>query len=235
MKKKTLLKLSILSVLSLTLITPQAAFAQQEIPAEIQQKIDENIRQNEFKIPEHRAWETDMNGNTVEVIPLSERVQTMAPPTGDGYIYSFDRYDPDSVSKNWRYQNMGTFRVANNSAGETKAKYEQQSSSTATWNVTASIKNTASLRAGFLAGTELEVGIQLAAEKNYTAGKTYGVEKTIPAYTTMYLTNYAVGVNTAGKLIYKKYAPGGTSQVGVYTEQVGGTVVSVPDVNIEIN
>ncbi|MGP3788441.1 hypothetical protein [Paenibacillus sp. 1A_MP2] len=234
MKKKTLMKLSILSVLSLTLLTPQAAFAQDGIPADIQKKIDENISQSEFKIPENRAWETDMNGNTVEVTPLSKRIQTMAPPN-DGYIYSFEKYDPNSVAKNWRYQNMGTFRVANTSPGNTTATYTQQSTNTATWNVTSSIKNSAQLKVGFLAGTSLEMGIQLSDAKTYSSGKTYGVSKTIPGNTTIYMTNYAVGVNTAGNLVYKKYAPGGTSQVGIYTEQVGGTVVSIPDVNIEIN
>ncbi|WP_419871428.1 hypothetical protein [Candidatus Pristimantibacillus sp. PTI5] len=237
--KKRMKIFTAFSVLSLTFTLASSVYAEKPIPQYVKDKVETQVKASEYQLPKVQAWETDMNGNTVKVIPLSERVTTsdgisaLAVPN-DGYIYAFDRYDPNGATRNWKYRNAGIFRVVNGLSTISKVTYTQQSTTEVTWSVNSSISGSSTVGNGFLAGITLEYNIGVDRAKTWTKGQQYGVEQEIPAKTTAYLTNYQVGVNSNGILYYKKYAPGGTSQVGVYQETAGGTVISKNDVSIVI-
>ncbi|EJW15163.1 hypothetical protein M5X00_10515 [Paenibacillus alvei] len=221
-------------VLSLTfLLSSQMVFAQasdSDIPEDVLEKA--KAKESHYQAPEPKAWEIDMDGNRTEVVPLSQRVTTMAPPN-DGYKYAFDRYDASRNSKDWNYKSTGTIRVNNALSTSATLSYTQQTTTETTWNVSSAISAKAEVKAGFLAGIEASTSVQVDSTRKWIKGTSYGVGVTVAPKTTAYLTNYAVGVNSNGKLIYKKYASSG-SQIGIYEEAIGGTVVSLDDANVEL-
>lgn len=221
-------------VLSLTfLLSSQMVFAQASdsvIPEDVLEKA--KAKESHYQVPELKAWEIDMDGNRKEVVPLSERVTTLAPPN-DGYKYAFDRYDASRNSKDWTYKSTGTIRVNNALDKPATLSYTQQTTTETKWNVSSSISAKTELSLGFLAGVEASTSLQVDSTKTWTKGTTYGVGIEVSAKTTAYLTNYAVGINSNGKFIYKKYASSG-SQVGIYEETAGGTVISKDDANVEL-
>ena len=101
------------------------------------------------------------------------------------------------------------------------------------WSVSASISGTSTIGNKFLAAVEVKVGAGVGREKMWNSGTTHGINYKVPAKTIYYLTNYQVGYNGGGYLLYNKYHPSGAS-AGVYTESAGGTAVSKNDVNIEL-
>ncbi|PZD96547.1 hypothetical protein DNH61_07020 [Paenibacillus sambharensis] len=236
---KKFLRRTSVAALAVFALTTFSAYAS-EIPSHVQDMADSKVSQKQ-PIPEIRAWETDMNGNKREVVPLSKRsqlsqkgVSIMAPPSGDGYTYSFDSYQPNITTRDWRYKNLGTFRYVNGLSTVATIQYEQQNSTTGTWSVGANISGSTTIKAAFLGKISVEIGGSWDTSREWTKGTKYGASQPIPAKTTAYLTNYQVAANSKGVLVWKKYAPGGTSQVGQYTETAGGYAVSKSDINVEV-
>ncbi|MCP3772017.1 hypothetical protein NLX71_01610 [Paenibacillus sp. MZ04-78.2] len=221
-----------LAVLTLTTSSVYAANDQEKIPRKIQELADSKVSPKQ-PIPELRAWETDLNGNTTEVVPLSQRVQTLSPPS-DGFVYVFSTYNPNYVTKDWRYQNLGTFRYQNSTSAPATIQYEQTYTTAGKWNVGVNISGKSEIKAAFLAKLEVAVGGSWGYERQWTSGTKYGANQTVNPNTTIYLTNYQVGANTSGLLVWKKYSPSGTSLLGTYTETAGGYAVSMSDLNIEV-
>ncbi|MCM3270343.1 hypothetical protein ACJ7K1_04430 [Paenibacillus elgii] len=219
-----------LTVLTLTTSSVYAN-AQEKIPSEVQELADSKVSQKQ-PIPEIRAWETDLNGNITEVVPLSKRISTMGPPS-DGYTYSFESYNPNYVTKDWRYQNLGTFRYQNSTSGDASIQYEQTYTTSGKWNVGVNISGSADIKAAFFAKLTVNLGGSWGYERQWTSGTKYGANQTVKPYTTVFLTNYQVAANSSGILTWRKYASSG-SQVGVYQETAGGYAVSMNDVNIEV-
>lgn len=211
-----------------------ALAAKNENPQGIPQRILDlaESKVEETKLPEVKAWETDTNGNVKEVVPLSERMSTYTPPN-DGYKYSFDTYVHSSGKKNWHYRNAGTFRVNNALSNAATMKYIQQSTATTKWSVSGSISGSATIGNTWIGAVEVELGGTVGRDKTDSEGKTYQVDAKVPAKSVAYLTNYHVGAASNGTLRYKKYSSGG-SQVGIYTENAGGTGISKSDVNVEL-
>ena len=238
----------IFSVLALTTILTLSSFGSfaanasktdNGIPDYVLQLVNQKVEDNKYVIPEAVGYESDVNGNLTKVTPLSQRefsedsISTMSVPN-DGYIYIFNDYIATSASTNWYYRSVGTFRFSNQtSTPVSNVKYEQYSSTTVKWSVSGSISGTATIGTKFLAAVEVKAGVSVGAEKTWNSGTSYGATYTVPAKTIYYLTNYQVGVNAGGQLLYNKYYPNGSS-AGVYTESAGGTAISSNDVNIEL-
>ncbi|WP_416148622.1 hypothetical protein ACM26V_20480 [Salipaludibacillus sp. HK11] len=211
------------------------------IPEYVQELVKKQEAESQFQLPEVKAWEEDLDGTIKEVIPLSERplssmigeVSIMAPPK-DGFVYKFDRYIADSVKRNWTYKSAGTIRIRNTLSTSTQAHYTQQNTTTTKWSVAGEISGSATIGNSFLGAVESKLSISAGRDKSWTSGRTYGVKQKIPARTTAYVTAYAVGANTGGRIAYKKYSPSGTSLVGMYYETKGGTAISKNDASIEI-
>ncbi|GJM80385.1 hypothetical protein HMSSN139_28810 [Paenibacillus sp. HMSSN-139] len=204
---------------------------QDDIPSEIQKLADSKVSKK-LPIPEVKAWETDLNGNTKEVVPLSQRMNLMSPPTGDGFTYLFDGYVPSSVVRDWHYQNLGIYRYVNATGAEASIQYEQQETKYGKWNVSANISGKTEFKVPFLTKLEVTIGGSWGMERGWQKNVKYGAIQKVNPNTTVYLTNYQVAANASGKLQWKKYSPSGTL-VGVYTESAGGYAVSLSDVNIE--
>ncbi|MBQ6447030.1 hypothetical protein KGR20_15750 [Cytobacillus oceanisediminis] len=211
------------------------------IPQEVIDLANEKVEISENEVEEIKAWEEDLNGNITEVTPLSERnngvksgeISLFAPPK-DGYTYSFDSYVKNSPRKDWYFQNLGVFRIANKNTVKAEAQYEQQETVTTNWKVSANLSGKGTIGKSFLAGIEATIGGSYDYSKTTTKGKKYGVKQEVPPKTTHYITAYAVGGYDNGRLRYKKYAPGGSSLVGYYYETASGTAVNKNDVNVEL-
>lgn len=228
---KNLLKLIFATILALVLIIPQTSFAG-AISESVQKQIDEQELASQFPIPELKAWETDMDGNKIEVTPLSERTHLRVP--NDQFVYVFDHYDPNYTQINYSYKQAGTFLAENDSSSAITVTYKQQNSTTKEWTVGGNISGSASVKAGFLGKIEVEMGFNVINVRSWAKGVEYGVEQVIQPYTAKTLINWQVGVDTNGGLVYKKLDSASYSQVGWYTESAGGTVVSMDHVRIQV-
>ena len=152
----------------------------------------------------------------------------------DGYVYSFDHYDPDYVKRNYYYKTVSVFRVKNELPKEVPAEYRVEESKTIKWNVTGNVSGKTTIGNGFLAGVEASGGISVGREKTWSRGWSMVLKPVIPAKSIAYITNYQVGADTNGRLVYRKYSPSGTSWIGNYYESAGGTVINKDDINIEL-
>lgn len=210
-----------------------------DIPKEVLEKVKKTEAENQFIIPETKAWEVSLDGEVTDVTPISEvtenpysGISVMAVPS-DGYNYSFSYYDVNSPKRNWKYKSAGTVRVANTRSTSVNFTYTQQENTTTSWNVSSTISGTTSVKASFLGELELTMGLTTDANKSWSKGTSYGISTSVPGNSTAYLTAYAVGINDYGKLVYKKYTKSG-SLVGYYYESAGGTAISKNDANIEL-
>lgn len=237
---------TVLMVILLISLSTTSVFANTEsanmttgIPKSVLEKADSKVTSNKDEIPEIKAWETDLSGNTIEVTPKSMQLNSKDPvsvfaPPKDGYVYLFNSYISSSAKKNWYYENLGTFRFSNQTSTPIKnVKYEQTISKTSKWSVSSNISGEAKIGNSFLGQIKAKLGAEGAYSRSWTKGNTYGASYTVPARTIYYLTNYQVGLNSNGKLLYNKYHPSGGS-AGVYTESAGGTAVSKSDISIEV-
>lgn len=214
-----------------------------DIPQKVWDKAQQKVDEDAFTLPETKAWEEDLKGNVKEVTPLNQRSDVYSTSDvirysipDDGYTYEFQDYEPASkATRVWHYDIAGIYRVSNKTASTAHATYTQQSSTDVKWSVGSNISGNATIGTSFLGKVEVSLGANVSRDKSYTAGKSYGVSQTIPAKTTVYITNYTVGANSSGKLWYKKYAGGSTgTYIGNYYESAGGTCISDNDINIEI-
>lgn len=232
---KALSRLSLIFVIcfSFNNLLPVQLVNAMSVPDDILDSVENEIQKNHIELPEVKAWEVDLSGNITEVTPLSERMTTMAPPK-DGYVYYFDKYVVNKPKRNWKFKNAGIYRFSNKTNSTATVQYLQESTTTTNWNVTGSIEGSAKIKASFLGEIETKVSVSAGASKTYTKGKTYGATISVPKKTTVYITNYTVGINDSGRLRYKKYSASGTSLVGYYYENAGGTAISKNDVNVEV-
>lgn len=184
-----------------------------------------------------KAWETDINGITKEVIPKSLEVKDnlvlpMAPPK-DSYRYVFSRYTSSSNSKNIRYNRLGDFSVYNSGSSSVTGQYIQQSSKVTSWTVGSNIAAETSIGNSFLAEVKAKLGMSTSRSKTTTAGTSHGVTFSVPAKKTVVATAYRYGGKSSGKLVWNKYSPSG-SLVGVYTESANGTAVDSNGVHVDV-
>ncbi|MGG6309201.1 hypothetical protein [Paenibacillus macerans] len=225
-----------IAVAALALLTMTASngivSAQDSIPSTVQELADSKISKK-IPIPEVRAWETDLNGNTKEVVPLSQRVTPFGPPTSDGFTYTFNTYLPNAQPVyDWHYDKMGIYRYVNGTNAEASIQYEQQDTKSGKWNVSTNLTVSGEFKVPFFTKMSAQIGGSWGMERGWTKGIKYGATQKVNPQTTVYLTNYQVAANSNGKLQWKKYSPSGT-QVGVYEETAGGYAVSLSDINIE--
>ncbi|MEK4472704.1 hypothetical protein NSQ91_05770 [Paenibacillus sp. FSL R7-0048] len=226
-------KIAVTALALLTMSTSSAIVnAQEVVPSKIQELADSKVS-TKLPTPEVRAWETDLNGNTKEVIPLSQRANLKSPPTNDGYSYVFDQYVPTKVERDWHYKNLGIFRYQNGTGGTASIQYEQQNTTSGKWNVSTNISGKTEFQVPFLTKLEVQVGGSWGMERGWIKNVKYGTNQQVLKDTTVYLTNYQVAANASGSLQWKKYSSTGT-MVGVYNESAGGYAVSMSDTNIEV-
>lgn len=234
----------VLMIVCLILVNMTLVFASSEsknistgIPKSVLIKADSKVIRDE--IPEIKAWETDLEGNTIEVTPknmnLSSKDENIVfRPPNDGYVYLFSSYVSNTAKRNWYYENLGTFRFSNKTKEPiTNVKYEQTSNRTSHWGVSSNISGEGKIGISFLGEVNVKLGAEADYSRSWTKGNIYGANFTVPKQTVYYLTNYQVGLNSNGTLLYNKYHPSGGS-AGVYTESAGGTAVSKSDVSIEV-
>jgi hypothetical protein len=233
--KKYLLKVSVTALLVFSMTMP-TAFAS-DIPSSVQSAADAKVSQNE-SIPELRAWETDLNGNIKEVVPLSLRTKSgitiMSPPSNDGMTYVFSGYQKSATpTRDWHYKNLGIFRYVNGLNTKANITYEQTASNQGSWSVGLNISADAKARLAFFGEIEYSIGGKWDMSRSWTKGTKYGATQEIPPKTTAYLTNYQVAANSNGLLVWNRYTANGGS-LGTYSETAGGYAISMSDVNIEV-
>lgn len=203
------------------------------IPKSVLDKVNQKVEESYTPLPEVKAWEVDLNGNKTEVEPMSKRNSAKYVPS-DGYIYVFDHYNLNSCAKDWHYQTAGTCRIANKTGTDASGTYKQSSSKTTKASVSGSITAKGEIKAGFMGEIEASIGVTGAWERTWVAGQEYGITYTIPARSTVFLTNYQVGIDANGEIVYKKIS-NQSGLVGYYYETAGGTVLDKDDINIEIS
>lgn len=204
------------------------------IPDEIALLLNDSQQEDDFN--KVRAWEVDLFGNITEVVPLSQRENSNLQKDGsrvvpdDGFIYVYNRYDPTYVKKDWTYSLAGESRTVNGLTTNVEKSYEQQSTKTTNWTVSASIEGNGKIGADFLAKVEFKIGGSVARSTTTVAGWKDTTKYTVRPNEIAVLKNYHVGVNADGANVYDKYSPSGTSLVGIYYETAGGTAL-VPSSN----
>jgi len=208
----------------------------EELPQHIKEKIDTKLKSNQIKTNpnEHvkkEAYEVDLNGNKTSVLTLEQRDQLLRVPN-DGYSYVFDLYDSSYTDYAWEYKHVETVRYGNSRSYPISGSYTQQNSVTKEGYVEGNASVSAKVNA-FVGEVETTLGITAGFSRTYSKGSTYGVSFNVPANDEVYVTNYAVGVNSNGSWRYKRYSWGGTF-IGYYYESAGGTVISKVHNNIEV-
>lgn len=167
------------------------------------------------------AYETDLEGNTVKVEPISRSFMLMAPPK-DGFTYSPSGYTYSSGNINARFKSIGSFTLKNNSDVTISAQYEQQTSVTTNWSVSSSISGTAKFKASFLGSITANIGAGAAASKTTSKGTKISVSGTLAPKKSLNMNAYQKGGYSSGYLVWDKYSPSG-SKVGTYKESTKGT------------
>lgn len=231
-------------IVCLILVNTNLVFASTEsndlttgVPESILKKADSKVIRHE--IPEIKAWETDAEGNTIEIVPknmklISNETINLFSPPNDGYIYKFTKYVSQNATKNWYYENLGTFRFSNRTQTPVNnVNYTQERQRQSQWSVSGNISGSTAVKVKFLAEIKVQLGVEGSYSRTWQKNFTYGASYTVPPMTTYYLTNYQVGLNSNGYLVYDKWHPEGYI-VGTYTESCGGTAVSTSDVHIEL-
>lgn len=203
------------------------------IPKSVLDKVNQRVAESYTPLPEVKAWEVDLNGNKTEVEPLSKRNSLRYVPE-DGYVYLFDHYNLNNCAKDWHFQSVGTCRIANKTSVNASGTYKQTSRKDTKASVSASITAKTEIKTAFIGEIESSIGITGSWEKTWVAGEEYGIEYTIPARSVIYLTNYQVGVDANGEIVYKKISKQ-SGLVGYYYESAGGTVLDPNDINIELS
>lgn len=216
------------------------------VPQEVMNKINAEVKLNENKPIKVEAWEEDLNGVKVKVKPLSERskgfnqnnstlIGTYGVPA-DGYTYVPEGYFVSNPSPNYKYKVAGVMRMENKSSTLTlkDVTYTQQSTVENFWNVGLSISGNATFKTSFLGKLAVTMGGTYDKSKKYSTGTTYSTKVDIPPKTIAYLTNYTVGMYDKGTVRWKKYTKSGTL-VGYYSESAGGTAVSKSSINIVLS
>lgn len=230
MKKKVITLIMLGMILSST-----SVFAQENtsIPTKIQKKVEQNIEESKNELKEIKAWETDVNGNLIEVTPKSDTFKTRMPPS-NGYRYLFNKYYSSTNNKNYRFSQVGTYRISNGTSSAISATYTQQSDVQTSWNVSSNVSAEATIGNSFIGEIKAKVGGSVDRTKTWKTGTTISTSYTVPSKTVVYLTNYQVGVYSSGTLTWSKYDAASGANVGTYTETANGTAVSTSDVNIEL-
>lgn len=177
---------------------------------------------------EQYAYKVDLN--RYKVIPPRERNELRIP--NDGFTYTFDGYDSSYINRDWSYSVVETVRYGNDRNYPISGNYTQQSTVTKTGYVEGNANGSAKVNA-LVSEVEVELGITAGYSRTWSKGSSYGVSFTIPANDEVFVTNYAVSVNSNGSWRYKKYTPGGFF-VGYYYESAGGTVISKSDNNFQV-
>lgn len=178
------------------------------------------------------AFETDLNGNTIEVDPIGN-VSLQRTPPKDGFTYVPSNYTQSSGSVNNRFKSLGSFTLNNSSSTAINATYTQQDTITANWSVNSSISGSATFKAKFIGQVEAKVASGASYSKTvskgqkYTAGGTVGPKKSINMYA------YQKGGKSSGKLYWNKYSSSG-SMLGVYSETTSGGTAPVSGVTIDV-
>lgn len=213
------------------------AASSDSIPLEVIEKAYSKVHRT--LLPEVKVYEKNENNEWLLVpnesdlgIDNSEIVLKKHDPE-KGFTYTFNRYEPDYVKRDWHYDVVSVYRCENGTSKNIKAKYVLESSRTTTASVSASISATAEIKAAFLAKLEATIGFSGGYEKTWNEGWSASVEATVEPNTIAYITNYQVGVNASGAIVYDKRTPEG-QVCGIRRETAGGTVISKSDINIEV-
>ncbi len=203
-----------------------------DLPDSVKQSI-ENEKNSNASINDHiekYAYEVDLEGNITEVIPLEQREQLRIP--NDGYTYILDGYDSARNVKDWTYKIVETVRYDNKTSYPISGSYAQQTTVTTSGYVEGNASASTKVNM-FVSEVEVELGITAGFSRTWSKGSTYGVNFTVQPNSTIYVTNYAVGVDSNGSWRYARYSKAGAF-IGYYYESAGGTVISKTDNNISV-
>lgn len=213
------------------LVSPVTVLAD-NIPLSVQEKADLKVEEHRNTIPNDNARFIDLKGTETETISLAEKSLLKLP--NDGFSYYYDSYQHTTPSsKNWYYENLGTFRATNATSSTLSITYRQSETTTSEWSVSGEISGTAQLKAKFIGAIETSLKISGGHSKTYYSGTEYGSSFDVPGKRIYYLTNYSVGGYGAGEAKYRVYSSIG-GFLGYHYEPVGGTILSVNDVHIEL-
>lgn len=202
-----------------------------DLPKHIQDKINDRVNNDKFNENlENYDYKIDLNRNVNEVLTLAEREKLKVP--NDGFVYSFDGYKAQRISKNWNYKTVETVRFSNNSSFPIVGSYRQQNPVTISGYVEGQASGSDKVNA-FLREVEASLGVTAGLSRTWFKGSTNVISFTVPANSAVYVTNYAVGINSNGSWRYRKYTNAG-SWLGYYYEPAGGDVISHTDTNIEL-
>ena len=237
-KKYVCLSALMALILTVTKINVEFVYANQiyfqannnSIPEKVVKKAYSKIYKD--PIPTTRAYEKKIN-KWVEVPVLFKNTKLRSVPTGGRYSYTFSHYDPHYVKRNWHFDVVSIYRVYNNSGLNINTKYILEQNVIKKANVSIEISGKAKIKAAFLGAVEAKAGFKGTFEKKWSKGWSADISTKIPPHHVAYITNYQVGVNSKGALVYDKRTPTG-AKCGEYKEETGGTVLSDTDINIEV-
>ncbi len=192
-------------------------------------------RQKQYELPESKAWETNKQGKVVPVrsivfkrntnIIKNGKIGTMSWVDADGYVYVFNDYAQNNYLTDSKRFFVSRVTLENKGSQPLPLKYIQQETVQTNWVVSSKISAEADLGNKFIA--KLKTSLELSVARSSTtyssttieAGPTY----IPPGYGASY-TKYRKGAFGQGQAEWKKYAPGGTSWIGMYYTGESGWV-----------
>ncbi|TCT17558.1 hypothetical protein EDD68_1286 [Melghiribacillus thermohalophilus] len=220
-----------------------SSISNNDIPEYVLEKVREKVEEVTYEPKKTGTYKVLPNGEEVKVPDIPDHLKIMKRDDGsfstqsvpdDGYVYVYDHYDWDATQKDWYFESTGTIRYTNNLNTTAEVYYEQQTTKEVDWDVGVDIGGSTSIGNDFLGSIEVNANLSVNRSKNFLEGRKYGAKVSIPGNTVAYITNYAVGANTDGAIVYRKYSPSGTSWLGMYKDYQGGTAVIETDAHVEI-